>query len=235
MARFYAGEIASIIPAADGASSALQGMLGVGLEGLAGGIGFGVAFESLKFVAVMLQSVGETAKKAFSDADQVVGKTLDDWNRKAEAMKRTLAVAIGGEGAGIRMDLSVSLKKVNDEIAKAKASLDTMMFPWQRTDLQKQLDELVAKRREIVAAASTVYATEKKVTRGEGQAVRLARSGVERPEGYRPPGTGRDARRPDARRGEASPGLPDPTGDVARTNWPEGSADSRMGRASRPT
>lgn len=53
MSRFYAGEIASIIPAAGGATAALQGLLGIGIEGLAGGLGIGVAFESIKFAVGM--------------------------------------------------------------------------------------------------------------------------------------------------------------------------------------
>jgi hypothetical protein len=163
MARFYANEIASLVPAAGGAKDALQGLIGLGIEGMAGGFGFGFALEAIKLIQVGIQQIGKEAKEAFANADKTVGKVLDEWNRKVQAMRRGLAVALGGEGAGIRMDLANSLKEVDGEIKKATASLEGLMLPWNRAEAMRLLDQLKEKRREIIKNAAEVYSTEKKI------------------------------------------------------------------------
>lgn len=179
MARFYANELTEMIPAADGAKRAIQGLMGLGIEGLAGGIGFGFALESVKLLAMGLEQVGATARKTFAEADKVVSKVLDEWKKKAEAMQRALAVAMGGEGAGIRLDLAASLKTINAEIDKARGSLDSLMFPWQRAELQKSLDAMIAKRAEIIRQAASTYATEKLVTAERSKQVEVTKAVVD--------------------------------------------------------
>ena len=64
MARFYASELMSIVPAGDAVKSKLQEVIGLGVEGLAGGLSFGLAFEATKFaIGSIVEYLGE-AKRA---------------------------------------------------------------------------------------------------------------------------------------------------------------------------
>ena len=86
MARFYANEILEIIPAAEGAKGALQGLIGVGVEGLAGGFGFGLALEGLKAGVAIFRDLSEATKKAEEDL-KAAGAAMEKLADKAADLK----------------------------------------------------------------------------------------------------------------------------------------------------
>jgi hypothetical protein len=85
-ARFYASELASIIPGAQGAGVALTGLSQVLIAGATQGFGFGVAFEAVKLAV-------ELAVREFERAKEIT----------KEMKEATDAVAIGYAGATQRM------------------------------------------------------------------------------------------------------------------------------------
>jgi len=98
-AKFLANELTSIIPASDGAKAGIQGVLGVMIEGAAGGLSFGLALEGVK-LAVSLVTMAfaeekEAAAKAKKENDQVFAKLLADANAAALAVQDFNAKARG--------------------------------------------------------------------------------------------------------------------------------------------
>lgn len=165
LAKFFSNELVELVPAAEGAKNAIKGLVGLGLEGLTGGLSFGLAFEAVKLLIGAIQGIEEPAKKAFENADKAVSKILDEWTKKVQSMERALAVLRGGEGAGIRFDLAASLKEVNKEIAEAQSKMGSAVLTGTMLELNRQLDALYAKRQAIIAQAAKTYATEKEVQR----------------------------------------------------------------------
>lgn|SRR5512146_299743 len=92
IARFYAGEVMSLIPAAEGGKSVLQGLAGVLVEGAAGGLSFGVALETAKLaIDVFTASQREAAVKAKAHHDQLVAITdaFEKYQRMARGASQT--------------------------------------------------------------------------------------------------------------------------------------------------
>lgn len=164
MAKFYANELLEMVPAAEGVKKSLQGLMGLGIEGLAGGMGFGLALEGAKLLVSVVSSVGEEARKSLEKADSAVTKILDEWTKKAEGLKRALIVLQGGEGAGIRFDLKNALRSVDAEIAEVQKKIEGQLLPNLFNSQWEKLEELKKKRSELVAKAAEAYATEKLVS-----------------------------------------------------------------------
>lgn len=77
MARFYAAELASVIPAGDGAKGTIQGLLGVLIEGAAGGMSFALAFEAVKFGIELVGRAYNEASKAAKEAEERFKASID--------------------------------------------------------------------------------------------------------------------------------------------------------------
>lgn len=94
IARFYGEELASIIPNAGGASSAIQGLLRVGLEGAAGGFGIGLGIE----VAMLALSGLADAVNRHEEKLKAVRKTATEtWNSYSDAMEGVRQSYRGGQ------------------------------------------------------------------------------------------------------------------------------------------
>lgn len=90
-ARFFASEISSIIPAATGGAGALRDLLGVFIEGAAGGMGFGLALEAIKFVVGQVtEEIQHHKKMQEALRDSVVASA----GAQADAANRLLGAVI---------------------------------------------------------------------------------------------------------------------------------------------
>ena len=76
-ARFLADGIASVIPVSNEAKIALRGLVGVGIEGLAGGIGIGLVIEGVKAAAEVWHYFANAAEEAAQKAAEAMGKVGD--------------------------------------------------------------------------------------------------------------------------------------------------------------
>jgi hypothetical protein len=85
MAKFYARELVEMVPAAEGAKSAIQGVLGVMVEGAAGGLSFGLAFEAAKLAVGALAHAWEASKKMAADAKKQYEESLQAVVSNAQA------------------------------------------------------------------------------------------------------------------------------------------------------
>ena len=140
-AKFFAGSIASIIPVAAGAQEALQGLLSVGLEGLAGGAGIGLAIEAVGFLGSQIQKVvgaEEAAKKKAIEWGVEMRKQLVSMIDKTQELRDKLAnvtpvqkaqrVATNTEAAVARLE--AEKKEIED---RQQWMLDNQTTPTART------------------------------------------------------------------------------------------------------
>lgn len=147
MARFYAGELASIIPAGDGVKQTMQGLLGVIIEGAAGGASFGLAFEAAKFaLEVFIKSEEEAKKKAQEHRDAVVALTdaFDKYSLSAlnaSATEKTFQDATKKDRAALS-DKQKALADLKQQITDLAAGDSEGMRGVQIERLQKQAEEL---------------------------------------------------------------------------------------------
>ena len=90
MSGFLAKEIVEIIPAAEGAKGALSGLIGVGFEAFAGGLGIGLVLEGAKLLAFVINSIGEEERKAQAAADkfaETLGRQTAEVWKNVEALQ----------------------------------------------------------------------------------------------------------------------------------------------------
>lgn len=168
MARFYAGELASIIPAASGARTAIEGLAGVAIEGIAGGLSFGLAFESLKFVVgAVSQAMAEAAQRIKDmEAASLTAATgiaaaadaLERMKRPAEPLAQKAFREVFDAGTRGAKDLTEQIEKLRPttwQLVKA--------FMWDGALGMKRLNEefaTAAKNLDTMAAAAKRYASE---------------------------------------------------------------------------
>ena len=99
MARFFANELTSILPAAAGASTGLRGFLGLLIEGAVGGLSFGFALEAVKLAFHWLSTtMNKSSEEAKAWADIVTRHTLqarDAWRDFYESLESPQLRAMG--------------------------------------------------------------------------------------------------------------------------------------------
>jgi hypothetical protein len=168
MARFYAGEIAAIIPAAEGAQSAIQGLAGIAVEGLAGGVSFGLAFEVAKFAIGGVVEVLESAKKRTKELEEVSNQAaagiasafeaLDKYRTKDKTPSEKAYKEVFDAGTKGAKELTEAIEKLRPttyQLVKA--------FMWDGAAGMKRLNEefdRAARNLDRMGAAARVAATE---------------------------------------------------------------------------
>jgi hypothetical protein len=84
VARSLVGELSDLIPMSSAAAGSLQGLAGVLVEGAAGGLSFGLAFEAIKFGITLVRDWTQEADKAAAawkkagDSVAAFGKPMED-------------------------------------------------------------------------------------------------------------------------------------------------------------
>ncbi|MEY2667650.1 MAG: hypothetical protein RJA59_288, partial [Pseudomonadota bacterium] len=168
MARFYAGEIASIIPAASGARSAIEGLAGVAIEGIAGGLSLGLAFESVKLVIGAVTAAMAEAAQRMKDMEaasltaaagiSAAADALERMKRPAESMAQKAFREVFDAGTKGAKDLT-------DQIEKLRPSTMQLVwaFMWDGSVGMKRLNDefaTAARNLDTMTAAARKYATE---------------------------------------------------------------------------
>jgi hypothetical protein len=146
VARFYAGEIASIIPVSREAKTALQGLAAVGIEGLAGGLGIGVAIESVKLLAEWFNHAREEAKRLRDEEVKKIEESLKSGLDYMRQQTRELRVQ-----QAVRAGQSPEAARAAEEVRERKSERDAVQHDLDAK--QKEVDEARARRNEEVRKA----------------------------------------------------------------------------------
>jgi hypothetical protein len=195
-AKFLANELTSIIPASDGAKAGIQGVLGVMIEGAAGGLSFGLALEGVK-LAVSLVTMAfaeekEAAAKAKKENDQVFAKLLadanaaaiavQDFNAKARGMSPEALTARAGardlegpvKAAKERLDFARQQKALEESSSSTgQGSTDRSVAQW-NAEIQiadKALLDLEQKKQAFLDRAGQIEQTAARETSEKVQAI----------------------------------------------------------------
>jgi len=90
--QFLAGELSSLIPGVDAASGSLRGLLSILVEGAAGGLSFGLAFEAIKFTVGLVNSAireqGERVRNLAAISRDSAEIIASAWQRVWDAQKK---------------------------------------------------------------------------------------------------------------------------------------------------
>jgi hypothetical protein len=149
MARFYANELLSIVPAGKDAKDSLQGLLGIAVEAAAGGVSFGLAFEAVKFAIEAFTAASREAAEEAKAIGQNLSKLADD----VEAAWAKVRGASATEKTGGQLDainrLLAKREQLERAVADAKARVDAgterPMEWYEATKALKEFDEQVRK------------------------------------------------------------------------------------------
>lgn len=117
---FYVRELVEFTGAGKQAKEMMGALGGVLVEGLGGGLGFGMAIEAVKAAVILIRQYGEETRKAIEDSDKVIDAILKRWEDRIRSLNREIAVMRGGAGAGTAYDLMADLKAIDAEIKKLK-------------------------------------------------------------------------------------------------------------------
>lgn len=169
MARFYANELASIVPAAGEAKGAIQGLAGIVVEGISGGLSFGLAFEAVKFGIEQVTSASreyEERLKAMEAASLAVAKATgaarDELDKLTsgpltsgqKAFRETFAA--GTSGAQDLFKEMDKLRPTTWQLVKAfiwDGSVGMQRLQEESAAAAKNLDRMVESARDIATAA----------------------------------------------------------------------------------
>jgi len=162
-ARFYANELASIIPSAEGAKNSLSDLIGVGVEALAGGLSFGLAFEGIKLAVGYFHDLAAAEKKALDEwktyidaASQDTKAFTDHINDLIAAMgsvtraEQLLAGSLGGKGGlaekqaelDAKRNKVLALKQVVDSPGAGEGITDFSVVRARRKEVNDYLADL---------------------------------------------------------------------------------------------
>lgn len=124
MARFYAGELMSIVPAGDAVKGTLQNVLGVMVEGAAGGASFGLALEAVKVAAGLvveqMHRHEETVKRITSAETELVGVQIQG---REDVRNATRTLTEGQKAYRDEVEkLTPRISKMQEEGEKEKAT-----------------------------------------------------------------------------------------------------------------
>ncbi len=130
-AKYFASTLAEIIPASDGAKSALAGLISIGLEGAAGGLGFGLVLEVVTLVSSQIQRVvGQTeeAKKKATEWGVEMRKELISMTDKARDLADELAnVTPTQKAERVTVDTGSAVARLAAEEVDIRARMARMM------------------------------------------------------------------------------------------------------------
>jgi len=115
-ARFFASEIASIIPVSREAGTALQALSGMAVEGLAGGLGIGLAIEGVRALVGIWRQAAEATEEARRKASEYSAELLKARVNQID----TLGQAID-QLALARAQTPVDRQRVENAIAEREA------------------------------------------------------------------------------------------------------------------
>lgn len=183
-ARFFANELGSIIPGADGAKDAVRDLIAVGLAG--GGIGAMV--ESVKLLATVFKEVTAEEDKAKEDFK----KFIDDQTKSVDALKtsveKMLLVMQGATRAQVldfeqthdlleqkkvktkaladATEYLAAVQKIADDATSDAAGADIALLAAQKRvagiqDELKAIDDLIAKKKQAIDPLATADAAQK--------------------------------------------------------------------------
>lgn len=144
-ARFFANELTAIIPASDSAKFAIQGLVGVGLEGLAGGMGIMLVIEGLKVGAELWRHFGDEAEAASKQAIESLGKIADslaDLDRKRlnvtaadqaeDAIRGAQRVLASRAAVQASLESNSGGLATNDDAARRLNALNAEIVAWEK-------------------------------------------------------------------------------------------------------
>ena len=146
-AKYFANTLAEIIPASDGAKSALAGLISIGLEGAAGGLGFGLVLEVVTLVSSQIQRVvGQTeeAKKKATEWGVEMRKELISMTDKARDLADELAnVTPTQKAQRVTENTQAAVDRLAAEEATIRARQARMLSLSGKPNTPKEVEEYV--------------------------------------------------------------------------------------------
>jgi hypothetical protein len=150
MARFYASEVMSVIPAAEGSKGALTSLLGVLVEGAAGGLSLGLAFETVKFAIEQFAAASvEAARKAKEHHDQLVAITdaFEKYKVAASGASQTQLtfLDVTKKDREALFQAGKELDRINEKLAEMRKQSQVLAIGGllgKREDLEKDISAL---------------------------------------------------------------------------------------------
>lgn len=158
VARWYANELATIIPGAEGATGALRGLLVMGFEGFGIGLAIHVAMEAMK----LFTEHTERAQKQLEELEKIG----TDMGRKVTDALRDMAHDMDGPFSKVselmyktRVEAVNEIRKLGDEMDKETKKLNSGWSQLLQTlpgveRSKDKLEQLHAKAREVLIALS---------------------------------------------------------------------------------
>jgi hypothetical protein len=140
VAKFYASELTGIIPASAGASNALRGVLGAGVELAAGGGVLAVGFELAKVGIEAFNEKTEESQARAAELRAVYVKATDEIDKSFRAVRQSLQGELSAAGAAWQGDVNKTkdtLKELQNEIAEKTAKAGSSVWAQIKGGLQQ--------------------------------------------------------------------------------------------------
>jgi hypothetical protein len=190
-AAFFASQLASIIPGAEGATGALKSLINVGLEGF----GIGVALEATMFI---LEQVGSALKDQEREAQELRKIHRDTWRAASDSLEdyqhglSTTASEVDNVWRGISNKVRDQVRSVQDQIDDYQNSLAAKFRNYAGVipnflfgagfssgtvidTVQQKIDKLVAKQSEAKGTLTDPTILQKKQEAADAEGVKKHR------------------------------------------------------------
>jgi hypothetical protein len=131
IAKFYASELTSIIPASAGASTALRGVLGAGIELAAGGGALFAGFELAKVGIEVFTAQAQLSEQRALELRQAYTKTTDEIDRAFRGVTQSMAGELSKTGSAWQGEINRtkdSLKELQNEIVEKTNKAGTTIW-----------------------------------------------------------------------------------------------------------